>query len=80
MGGGQAWLGFGAVAALVVVAVSRSWRAAGLWIALAMAAQAGRRHGRTLGDAHQLHREIALDDLGGGNAEIVGHERFPLVL
>ena len=40
MGGGQAWLGFGAVAALVVVAVSRSWRAAGLWIALAMAAQA----------------------------------------
>ncbi|MBM3989906.1 MAG: hypothetical protein FJ298_02750 [Planctomycetes bacterium] len=40
MGEGQAWLGFGAAAVIVVVALSRAWRAAGLWIALAIAGQA----------------------------------------
>ena len=40
MGGGQAWLGVGAATVLVVVALSRSWRMAGLWLALAIAGQA----------------------------------------
>jgi len=40
MGGGQAWLGFSAAAVLAVLALSRAWRVAGLWAALAIAGQA----------------------------------------
>ncbi|MBM3987798.1 MAG: hypothetical protein FJ294_07565 [Planctomycetes bacterium] len=40
MGGGQAWLGFSAAAVFVVVGLSRAWRVAALWIALAIAGQA----------------------------------------
>ena len=44
---------------------------------VAMAAQARRGHRGPLGDAHELHREIALDDLVGRDAEVFGHGGLP---
>jgi hypothetical protein len=39
MGGGQAWLGVSAAAVALVLALSRTWRRAGLWAALVIAGQ-----------------------------------------